>query len=322
MNYIGITMGDPAGIGCEVTLKALKDNKISNKCVVYGSEEVLRYYKSLLQIDKKINVIKSLGEFKSNMINLVNVFDLSMDQFNVGKVSKVAGEAAYKYIEAAIDAAKCGDISAVVTGPINKESLNLAGYDYAGHTEIFATLTETKDYAMLLWGENLKVIHVSTHVSLREACNRVKKYRIMKVIELADEALKQTGIQEPSIAVAGLNPHAGESGLFGTEEIEEIFPAIKESRNQGIKVDGPFPPDTIFLSASKGKYDIVVVMYHDQGHIPIKLLSFDTGVNITVGLPIIRTSVDHGTAFDIAGSGKASELSMIEAIAMATKFVS
>lgn len=321
MNYIGITMGDPAGIGCEVMLKALKDDDLSNRCVIYGSLDVIEFYKEKLNIEKKVNVIKSFEEFQDSKLNLINVIDVSVGSFKIGEVSKVCGDAAYKYIEASIQDALKGKIKAVVTGPINKESLNLSGHNFAGHTEIFAELTNTEDYAMLLWSNDLKVVHVSTHVSLREACDLVKKKRVMAVIQLAHDTLSLVNSNKPKIAVAGLNPHAGESGLFGDEEIDEIIPAVEACKEMGIDVQGPIAPDTVFLAAKEGKYDVVVVMYHDQGHIPVKLLAFDTGVNTTIGLPIIRTSVDHGTAFNIAGEGIADERSMIESIQLANKFI-
>ena len=226
-----------------------------------------------------------------------------------------------------------GEIDATVTGPINKEAINRAGFHYSGHTEIYADLTHTKDYAMMLMHEQFRVIHVSTHVSLREACNRVKKDRVYKVIKLGYDTLKRLGIENPKIAVAGLNPHSGESGLFGREEIEEIEPAIKQAQREGLSVEGPIPPDTVFSKMQGGQYDIVVVMYHDQGHIPTKLLGFQydektktwdsvSGVNITLGLPIIRVSVDHGTAFGKAGEGRANPESIIQAIKIAARLAS
>lgn len=314
MGYIGITMGDPAGIGCEVTLKALKDDSFRKKSIIFGSKEVIQHFRNLLNFKEEINIISKIEEFDANYLNVVDVLPISLEDFEFGKVSAICGDAAYRYVEEAINWAMEGRIEGVVTAPLNKESLHLGGHKFDGHTEIFATLTKTNKYAMLLWSEKLKTIHVSTHVSLRDACDRVKKDRVLDTIILADTNLKRMGIQNPKIAVAGLNPHAGESGLFGDEEILEISPAITEAKKLGINIDGPVAPDTVFLKAYKGEYDIVVAMYHDQGHIPMKLLAFDSGVNITLGLPIIRTSVDHGTAFGRAGKGTASEESMIQAI--------
>jgi len=318
MNYIGITMGDPAGIGCEITLKSLRNDDFRKKSIIFGSYNIIKHFKDLLKIDKEIKVISDIDEFDENKINIVDVLSLSINDFEFGKVSPICGDAAYKYVETSINWAMKNKIKAVVTAPLNKESLHLGGHNFDGHTEIFATLTNTKKYAMILWSEKLKVIHVSTHVSLREACNKVKKDRIVDTIDLANAFLKKIGLSSPRIAVAGLNPHAGESGIFGDEEILEVIPAIKHAKQMGINVYGPISPDTVFLKAFKGEFDIVVAMYHDQGHIPMKLLSFDTGVNITAGLPFIRTSVDHGTAFGKAGKGIANESSMIEAIKVAS----
>ncbi|MDI6601376.1 MAG: 4-hydroxythreonine-4-phosphate dehydrogenase PdxA [Thermoanaerobacteraceae bacterium] len=318
---IGITIGDPAGVGPEVTLKALKNKGILDSCipVVIGDINVIKRAALIVAFESDINVVDNVDDcidYKVNLISLNNV----KDSYQFGRVQPECGRAAFEYIKKGIELALAGELSAVVTGPINKEALNLAGYHYSGHTEIFADLTGTKDYAMMLTGGPLKVIHVSTHVSLREACDRVKKERVYKVIKLADKAMNDLGLKSPRIAVAGLNPHAGENGLFGDEEIKEIIPAIEKAREEGIDANGPLPPDTIFLHCKDGKYDIAVVMYHDQGHIPLKLLDFMGGVNVTVGLPIIRTSVDHGTAFGKAGKGTADETSMIKAIEMAVQF--
>lgn len=322
MDLIAITMGDPAGVGPEVALQAItRECDIKEGYIIFGSVEVLNYYIKLLNIDMEMNILEDETGFNPDKINIINVVELKMEDFTFGQVSPICGDAAYKYIERAIDYALAGKVSAVVTGPINKEALNLAGHHYDGHTEIFAKLTDTKIYSMMLSGGPLKVAHVSTHTSLRNACDRVKKERVFDVINLANKTLKQMGYEEPIIAVAGLNPHAGESGLFGREEIEEISPAIEQAIAEGIKVQGPVPPDTVFLNAVKGQYDIVIAMYHDQGHIPLKLLGFDIGVNMTIGLPIIRTSVDHGTAFGKAGKGIANYKSMVEAMKMAELFL-
>jgi 4-hydroxythreonine-4-phosphate dehydrogenase len=254
--------------------------------------------------------------------------DMAAHQY--GKVSAMCGKASVEYIEKGISMAMASEIDAVVTGPIHKESINQAGCPHPGHTEIFGTLTGTKDYAMMLVGGDLRVVHVSTHVSLKTAIERTRKPRILTVIRLAHRALKALGIAEPKIAVAGLNPHAGEHGLFGDEEIQEIIPAIEEARKEGMMVDGPIAPDTVFGRTRGGLYDIVVCMYHDQGHIPLKTLGFTfdkatqkwtsvAGVNVTLGLPIIRTSVDHGTAFGKAGKGTAAHDSMLDAIDVAVK---
>ena len=322
MKYLGITMGDPAGIGPEISLKVLEKNKEYREySIIYGSISILEYYKEKLKLkDIKFNIIKNTKEFKKDYINVIQVFDIDMKDITIGKVSGLCGEAAYKYIERAIQDALQGDIAVVITAPINKEALNKGGYHYEGHTEIFAKLTNTKKYAMLLWSEKLSVVHVSTHCSLQDACRKVTKDRVLNVIELSGKFLQQLGVKEPRIAVAGLNPHSGEAGLFGTEEIEHIIPALNQAKKDNWKVEGPIPPDTVFLKAYRKEYDVVVAMYHDQGHIPIKLLAFDEGVNVTLGLPIIRTSVDHGTAFDIAGKGIASEKSILKALILGKKF--
>ena len=334
---IAITIGDPAGIGAEIAVKALGNEEIykKSKPVIIGSRCLIDDALKFIPSDLKLNVIKDTkgirGEFGT--IDLIDLNNITLDEFNYGKVSEKAGQASLEYIYKGIDLAMEGLVDAVVTGPIHKEAIKAAGSPYAGHTEIFASRTKTKNYAMMLADDHLRVIHVSTHVSLRQACDLVKKERILTVIHLADKALKDLGIKSPKIGVAGLNPHAGEGGLFGKEELEEIIPAIEQAKKEKIIVDGPVPPDTIFSKVIGGQYDIAVVMYHDQGHIPMKVTGFKynqktnkwssmSGVNVTVGLPIIRTSVDHGVAFGKAGEGRANEESMVEAIKMAIKFTS
>ena len=332
---IAITMGDPAGIGAEIIVKALSREEIykKSKPIIIGSKCVINDAIKFIPSNLKLKVLKNTEEIKGEfgIIDFIDLDNIGLDEFNYGKVSAKAGQASLDYIYKGIDLAMEGLANAVVTGPIHKEAIKAAGSPYAGHTEIFASLTKTKNYAMMLVDDNLRVIHVSTHVSLRQACDLVKKERILTVIHLADKALKDLGIKNPKIGVAGLNPHAGEGGLFGNEELEEIIPAIEQAKKEHITVDGPVPPDTIFSKVIGGQYDIAVVMYHDQGHIPVKITGFKynklinkwsriSGVNITVGLPIIRTSVDHGVAFDKAGEGRSNEESMIEAIKMAIDF--
>jgi 4-phospho-D-threonate 3-dehydrogenase / 4-phospho-D-erythronate 3-dehydrogenase len=334
---IGITIGDPAGIGAEITIRALSRKEIykKSKPVVIGSKSVIDDAIRFIPSDLKVNIIKDMEKIKGEFgtIDLLNLDNIRLDEFEYGKVSPKAGKASLEYINCGIDLAMERQIDAVVTGPIHKESIKAAGSPHAGHTEIFATRTKAKDYAMMLADKDLKVIHVSTHVSLREACDLVKRERVLTVIHLADRSLKDLGVKNPKICVAGLNPHAGEGGLFGREEIDEIIPAINLAKNEGITVEGPIPPDTIFSKVIGGQYDIAVVMYHDQGHIPMKVTGFKyhkktnkwsnmSGVNVTVGLPIIRTSVDHGVAFGKAGEGRANEESMIQAIQMAIDFIS
>ena len=314
---LGITMGDPASIGPEITVKALSDLAIYEKCspIIIGDAAVMEAAVGIVGKNVKINAVSDVKEAKFEF-GTIDVYDMKlvdMDKLERGVVSAMAGNAAFQYVDA------------TVTNALNKEAMNLAGHHYSGHTEIYAEYTGTKKYTMMLAHENLRVVHVSTHVSLREACDRVKKDRVLEVIRIADQACKELGIKEPKIGVAGLNPHSGENGMFGREEIEEITPAIEAAKGEGIIVDGPVPPDTVFSKARGGWYDIVVAMYHDQGHIPLKVVGFVynqaeqkwdavAGVNITLGLPIIRASVDHGTAFDQAGKGVANELSLINAM--------
>lgn len=319
-NIFGITLGDPCGIGTEITLKALKKvPQYISECILFGSLELLKHYNNKFGYGFKFNKINSIAEFKEGIVNVYEPMDIKLSDIEVGKVSASGGKCAFLSVKSAIDFALRKEIASVVTAPLNKEALHLAGYNYAGHTEIFGEFTHGKSYAMLLWSDKLKAIHVSTHVSLRNACDLVKKQRVIDVIRLADKTLKSAGYDKPHIAVAGLNPHAGENGIFGNEEIEEIIPAVEACVNEGIYVEGPIAPDTVFLKGYQGKYDIVVAMYHDQGHIPLKLLAFDSGVNITVGLDVIRTSVDHGTAFDIAGMNIAKEDSILQAIEIGRK---
>ena len=323
-------MGDPAGIGPEVTVKALGGKEIPSGCipVVIGDKRVLEKALQTTGMEHcRLETVTGIekAEKRTDTIWVIDLKNADPEQFETGKVSSYCGKAAYEYIETAIRMALDREVDATVTNPINKEAVNLAGFPYAGHTEIYAKLTGTPRYTMMLAYENLMVVHVSTHVSLQQACRLVKKERILEVIRIAEKACRQLGKEKPLIAVAGLNPHCGENGLFGNEELEEIAPAVKMARKEGIQAEGPIPADTVFSKACSGRYDIVVAMYHDQGHIPLKLLGFEykdggkeknsiCGINITLGLPIIRTSVDHGTAFDIAGKGEASEESLVSAI--------
>jgi 4-hydroxythreonine-4-phosphate dehydrogenase len=320
---IGITMGDPSGIGPEIILKSFEKSEIRNsRIIIIGDYNIMHAAFNMLKITSfMLNRVLNVSDctFTSRILNILDLGLVDMHEFHPGRIEVVSGNAAFECIRKAVELAKNMEINAITTAPINKEALNLAGHKYPGHTEILACLTDTKDYAMLLYDKKLGVIHVSTHVSLLEAVTGLRRERIEKVIELAYGSMKRLCGDEPRIAVAGINPHAGENGMFGKEEIEEIIPAVRSMREKGINVDGPFPPDTVFLQAVNGKYDVVVAMYHDQGHIPLKLLGFHSGVNITVGLPFVRTSVDHGTAFEIAWQGKANEGSMVEAIKLAIK---
>ena len=326
---IGISMGDPAGIGPEICVKALGDSSVYERCnpIVVGDAQVMQQAVAFLKSELKINAVENVSEakFESGTIDVLDLKNVAMSELQPGVVSAMAGNAAFEAVHKVIELAMANQIDATVTAPINKESIHKAGHKYSGHTEIYAHYTNTAKYAMLLADENLRVIHATTHVSLRHACDLCKKERVLEVISLLNDACIQFGIEKPRIAVAGLNPHAGENGLFGDEEINEIIPAINEANNNGFCVEGPVPPDTMFVKAVQGKYDGCVAMYHDQGHIPFKLQGFQwdnekqtmksvKGVNITLGLPIIRSSVDHGTAFEIAGRGIASADAMLVAI--------
>lgn len=320
---LGITMGDAAGIGAEIIVKSLADKHLYEiaQPVVIGDKKMMQRALDLLQSPLKINVVTNLDNLnaKYGTIDLVDLDNVPAD-LPYSQVDPRAGKAAYEYVEKAVQYAMANKIQAVVTAPLNKESLHAGGKMFPGHTEILAQLSGTKDYSMMLVSEKLRVIHVTTHVQLRKACDLVKKERVLTVIKLADENAKMLGFKQPRVAVAGLNPHSGENGMFGDEDRKEIVPAVEAAKQLGINASGPVPPDTVFhRAANLNEFDIVVVMYHDQGHIPIKLLGFDTGVNVTVGLPFIRTSVDHGTAFPIAGKGIADSKSMTESLYLAAQ---
>lgn len=320
---IGITMGDPSGIGPEIILKSFENVEIrNNRIIIIGDYNVMQATHNMLKIKTfNLNRIQDVQDcqFDPGVLNILDLHLVDMAEIHPGTVQAVSGNAAFECIRKAVELAKDKEIDTVVTAPLNKEALHAAGHRYPGHTEILASLTSTEDYAMLLHDKRLSVIHVSTHVSLLEAITGLERERIEKVIELGHEVMKGVCGRQPRIAVSGLNPHGGENGLFGTEEIDEIIPAVENMKGKGIDVEGPHPPDTVFLQALNGKYDLVIAMYHDQGHIPLKLVGFSSGVNVTVGLPFVRTSVDHGTAFEIAWSGKASEESMVEAIKLSIK---
>lgn len=320
---IGITLGDPAGIGPEIIVKMLAEKRPYTlaRPLVIGDMRIVKRALRFSHLALDVVAVASPREVQGRfgLIEVLDLKNIEPEAAPPGTLSALCGRAAVEAVFKGIDLAMAGEIDGVVTAPLNKEAMQLAGFSYPGHTELFAERTGTRDYALMLVLGRLRVLHVSTHCSLREACERVKKERVLQVIRLAERALHALGIKRPKIAVAGLNPHAGEKGLFGREEIEEIIPAIEQARAEGILALGPYPPDTLFLRAKKGEFDGVVAMYHDQGHIPLKLLGFDRGVNVTVGLPIIRTSVDHGTAFDIAGTGTANPRSLVEAFRWAAR---
>ncbi len=327
---VAITMGDPAGVGPEVILKALAVEEVLARCrpLVIGDrrilERALTWLRSGLEPQpqhfEQVSAPQD-GHYLPGMLTLLDLNNALPEECPVGQVSPASGRAAVEYVFQACDLAMAGQVDAVVTAPLNKLSMNQAGFHYGGHTDLLADRTGAERVSMLLVGPKLRVMHVSTHVSLEEAIQRVTRERVEEVIDLADLSARALGFTSPRIAVAGLNPHASEGGLFGDQEAREILPAIQAARARGLNVSDPQAPDTVFLRAVQGLYDIVVAMYHDQGHIPMKLLAFDEGVNVTMGLPIIRTSVDHGTAFDIAGTGRARETSLLAAIDVAVKMV-
>jgi len=323
---ITITMGDPSGIGPEIILKALLRNEAYQVCrpLVLGDINVLRMVsKNLGPIS--FNTIKSPSEVarKPELVDVISVSNLKEGSYIPGRPTVHSGKAMVDYIKEAVNLNKDGQVSAMVTCPINKELMHKAGYRFDGHTELLASLTNTKNYSMMLASERLRVSLVTIHCALSEVPQRLNKGLILRTIKLTCRSLeKDFAIKKPYVAVAGLNPHAGEAGLFGTEDEQIIQPAVDEAKRDGLLVDGPFPADTIFYHASNGNFDAVVAMYHDQGLIPVKLLNFSDSVNITLGLPIVRTSVDHGTAYDIAGKGVANPSSLIAAIEMAAEIAS
>jgi 4-hydroxythreonine-4-phosphate dehydrogenase len=320
---IGITMGDPAGIGPEVVLKAVAEEEVLRCCapIIIGDAQLLAHNARTLDLQCGYEIVRR-GEPFPDPITSPLIFHLDNIEGHVdpGIESGSAGKAAAGYIEAAVELCAAGSIDAIATAPINKRALFLGGYSFPGHTEFLAQLTRTEDYAMGFVAANLRVVLISTHVPLSEAIRLVTRERIEKTIRLADQELQRWGIERPRLAVAALNPHGAEGGLFGIEEASEIMPAVESCRTtDGINVRGPFSADTVFLRASRGEFDAVVACYHDQAMIPVKCLSFGEAVNITLGLPFIRTSVDHGTAFDIAGKGIAEHSSMVEAIKLAAE---
>ncbi len=331
---LGVTMGDPAGVGPEIAARALADREVQDKArpVVIGDARVMAAAARVSGLDLRVQALTEVSEasFAPDRIEVLDLANADPGAFAVGRVSAVCGRAAYEYIERGVRLAQEGAIAGIVTAPVNKEALAAAGVRHSGHTEILAELTGTKAYAMLLMGRELRVIHVTTHVALRRVPELVTRERVVRTIRLGDQAMRDLGIARPRIAVCGLNPHAGESGLFGDEEQIAIGPAIGDARSEGIDATGPYPADTLMSRAAGGEFDCVVAMYHDQGHTPVKALGFRydeakkawtglSGVNVTVGLPILRVSVDHGTAFDRAGTGTANPESMVEAILVAAE---
>ena len=318
---IAVTMGDPAGVGPEVCLRLLQDEAIARLCtpIVFGSAAVLEQAAVQCCVAKPGKVVAGLSEADSPCV--LDIGAIGLDDFTTGAVNAATGRAAFTYIEDAINAALSGQIAAVTTAPINKVALHAADIPFPGHTEIFAAKTHAPRYCMLQYSIEVRAVFVTTHVGYAEVPGLLTKAAILDTIELGAQAMRRIRGGAPRIVVLGLNPHAGENGLFGTEEQVAIIPAIESARKLGLNVEGPVPPDTAFLPAKRRETDLFVCMYHDQGHIPLKALCFDEAVNTTLGLPIVRTSVDHGTALDIAGLGQANPNSLFEAVKLALKFL-
>ena len=321
MPRIGITMGDPAGIGPEVVLKAVAEEEVRSVCipVIIGDAQLLAHTARTLDLQSGYDIVRADEPFPEHSEPVIYHLGNITGFIEPGIESGAAGKAAGGYIEAAVELCAAGSIDAIATAPINKRALFLGGYSFPGHTEFFAHLTGAEEYAMAFVAGNLRIVLLSTHVPLSEAIRLVERDRVIDVINLTNRELQRWGIERPRIAVAALNPHGAEGGLFGVEEASEIMPAIDAARRDDINVQGPFSADTVFLRASRGEFDAVVACYHDQAMIPVKCLSFGEAVNVTLGLPFIRTSVDHGTAFDIAGKGLAEHSSMVAAIKLAAE---
>ncbi len=336
---IAITIGDPAGIGPEIVAKTLADKETYKICnpIVIGDSHALKMGITVAQVDLKTHIITepSQARFNPGIIDLIDLKNIDPEKIKMGTAAPMTGAASAQYVIKAADLALAGKVDAIVTAPLNKEAMHMGGYNYPGHTELLAEKSETSDYAMMLATGNLRVVHATTHIPFRDISKHLTTERIHTTIKIAHNACLSLGIENPRIAVAGLNPHSGDGGIFGDEEITVITPAIEQARTEGIDVDGPVPPDTVFGKAAGGQYDIVVAMYHDQGHIPVKLLGMKydeekgkwesvSGVNITLGLRFIRTSVDHGTAYGKAGrmEGTANPDSLKEAITYAVQMAS
>ncbi len=316
---LAITMGDSSGVGPEIILKAYAQQELPTDFIVIGDARILALCNQSLGYHVPLHTINDIAQRQADSLNIYDLALLTPDDLRIGEVSQKSGAAALAYVERATQLALAGEVSAIVTLPINKEATRLTAPNFSGHTEYIAELCGEENYTMMLVSEQLIVTHVSTHISLRQALEQVTTEKVLNIIRLTHEAVANLRPRN-KIAVAGLNPHAGENGSFGTEDLTAIKPAVAAARAEGIDAHGPFPPDTIFFQTVKGKaYDAIVCMYHDQGHIPMKLLDFEGGINVTLGLPIIRTSVDHGTAFDIAWQGKAFTRSLREACELAVR---
>ncbi len=321
---IAVPVGDPAGIGPEIVVKAAADEKVIKevRCVVIGSKDIIEQALEIADVHLRINLLETPedGVYEEGILNLIDLKNVDMQKFAFGKVSGMCGRAAYEYIAKSIDLANEGKVDAVATAPINKESLRAGGIDFIGHTEIFGALTKTYDPLTMFETNGMRIFFLTRHVSLREMLDMITKERIKDYVKRCLKALEKLGVAKGTMAVAGLNPHSGEHGLFGQEEVNEITPAIQELREEGYDVVGPIGADSVFHQAAIGKYNSVLSLYHDQGHIAAKTLDFERTIAITNGMPILRTSVDHGTAFDIAGKNMVSAVSMVEAILVAARY--
>lgn len=321
---IAVTMGDPAGIGPEIVAKSIADKATYDvaRCIVIGDKKVMEKAIKIVGADLKVNVVDSPadGDYSYGVLNMIDLDNIDMSRFEYGKINAMCGQAAFDYIKKSIEITMDKQADAVATTPINKESLHAAEVDFIGHTEIFGALTGTADPLTMFETNGLRVFFLTRHKSLRDMLDDIKKDRIIDYVERCTDALIRLGVKEGTMAVAGLNPHSGEHGLFGWEEVKEIAPAVEELKERGFNVAGPVPADSVFHQAAQGRFNSVLSLYHDQGHIATKTLDFDRTISITNGMPILRTSVDHGTAFDIAGKGIAGAVSMEEAIRLAAKY--
>ena len=321
---ISVTMGDPAGIGPEIVAKSIADKATFDvaRCIVIGDKKVMEKAIEIVGADLKVNVVESPadGDYSYGVLNMIDLDNIDMSRFEYGKINAMCGQAAFDYIKKSIEITMDKQADAVATTPINKESLHAAEVDFIGHTEIFGALTGTDDPLTMFETNGLRVFFLTRHKSLRDMLDDIKKDRIIDYVERCTDALRRLGVKEGTMAVAGLNPHSGEHGLFGWEEVKEIAPAVEELKERGFNVAGPVPADSVFHQAAQGRFNSVLSLYHDQGHIATKTLDFDRTISITNGMPILRTSVDHGTAFDIAGKGIAGAVSMEEAIRLAAKY--
>ena len=320
---IGVPMGDPAGVGAEITVKSLMSDKVKDVAdvIVVGDKEVLAQALKVCGLTAELNCVDDPadGRYEDGVINVIDLDNIDMASLQMGKVQAMCGKAAFEYIEKCVELAMTHKIDAIATTPINKEALRAAHVNYIGHTEILGALSHSRDPLTMFEVDGLRVFFLTRHMSLREACDAVKKDRVLEYIRRCTKALQQLGV-EGKMAVAGLNPHSGEHGLFGWEEVKEIAPAVAQAQQEGYDVVGPIGPDSVFHQALQGRYQAVLSLYHDQGHIATKTYDFERTIAVTLDMPFLRTSVDHGTAFDIAGKGIVSDISMIEAIRLAAKY--